>query len=458
MPVPLNVTAVAVSAQLGGTERVLLDFAARAFEHDIALRVLTPREGPLFALLNQLGVPAEVVPGPDALLRGSQQPSRLASLVPALLALPRWARALSRHPFWTEADVLYTVAFKAHTAAVLRHDRPTVWHLHEFPPAVTGAAWRFLARRWPRALIANSRAVAEAWAGKRETGNGKGKTPSLHNTLPGEGRTFPLSRFPFPPLHVVPNGVDLDRFKPRPRTGWIHDRLAIPRNQRLIGMPAVFARWKGHELVLQAFEAVAAQFPDAHLVFVGGSIYDTVAERAFGEWLKARVRLSDIASDKSYLVRRASNADTPTHNIQRTHILPFQENIELVYPECDLVLHYSLRPEPFGRVILEAMACGVPVLAAAEGGPLEILETGKGETGKGKREAGTGDETPEGWLAVPREAGALAGTLRRALQAPRDVLQRKGEAGRRRAEERFSAREFARGVAEVLQTTALISH
>lgn len=215
----------------------------------------------------------------------------------------------------------------------------------------------------------------------------------------------------------------MDRFKPRDRTGWIHKELGIPSAHRLIGMPAVFARWKGHELVLQAFETISAEFPEVHLVFVGGSIYDTVAEKEFGAWLEGRVR-----------------------RLQNVHIMPFEPKIELAYPEFDLCVHYSMRPEPFGRVVLESMACGVPVIAAAEGGPLEIL---------GPR-AGDGGETPEGWLVVSRQPTALAATLRRALAVSAENLAKKGTAGRARAEERFSARGFAREMAAVLRHVAKV--
>ncbi|MBI3449033.1 MAG: glycosyltransferase [Acidobacteria bacterium] len=124
-------------------------------------------------------------------------------------------------------------------------------------------------------------------------------------------------------------------------------------------------------------------------------------------------------------------------------LLPFQPNVELAYPEFDLSLHYSLRPEPFGRVILESMACGVPVIAAAEGGPLEIQGA-----------AGARGETPEGWLAPPRDAGALAATLRRALSISPEARAAMGSAARARAESHFSAPEFARGVAGVLARAA----
>jgi glycosyltransferase involved in cell wall biosynthesis len=124
------------------------------------------------------------------------------------------------------------------------------------------------------------------------------------------------------------------------------------------------------------------------------------------------------------------------------HLFPFQAKIEKVFPEFDLTLHYSLRPEPFGRVIVEAMACGIPVVAANEGGPREILGPGSGT----RREAG--------WLAEPRTPRALAEVLRTALSLPMNEMLAIGEAGRRRAEDHYSWRQFAVDVASVLKATA----
>lgn len=392
---PVRVTAIAASGELGGTERVLLDFAARAFEHDLVLRVLTPRHGPLVDILREIGVPAEVVPGPAAMLRGSQRSGHRRSIPLALAGLALWGRRLARHAFVRETDLLYPVGFKPYLATV-RLAPPSVWHLHEFPPGGVGAVWKALSRRVPDALIANSEAVAAAWAG------GTRQRRQARQTRQGARIT------------VVRNGVDLDRFCPRPRTGWIHDHLGLAPEARLVGMPAVLARWKGQLEVLDAFSTVGAAFPDAHLVFVGGSIYDTVAEREYERALEAAV------------------AHWRGARTARVHRLPFTPKIELVYPELEATVHYSLRPEPFGRVILESMACGVPVLAAAEGGPLEIVTEG-------------------GWLVPPRRPPALADALRQALQLPPEDLRRVGRWGRVRAEDHFSARAFARHVADVLR-------
>ncbi len=105
-------------------------------------------------------------------------------------------------------------------------------------------------------------------------------------------------------------------------------------------------------------------------------------------------------------------------------------------------MHYSTRPEPFGRVILEAMACGVPVIAAAEGGPLEIV----GEDERSRQEAG--------WLAEPRNPAALARVLREGLSLSRGELRSIGARGRERAEDQFSGRAFAARLALLLKVTA----
>ncbi len=422
-PTAVRVTVLTASAQLGGTERVLLDFARHAFEYGIDLRVLAPRSGPLVTALNELGVGAEVVAAPEALLRGSQRPGHLGTLPGALLGLRRWARDLRAHPFARDTDVLYSVGFKTHLAAALIGGRPTVWHLHELPPAGRAIGWRFAAQFLASALIANSDAAAARW-------RARGVAVPLKEGAPAGARR--RLRRSGASITVIRNGVDLDRFRPRERTFWIHDQLGLPRESRLIGMPAVFARWKGQFEVMSAFAELNDGLKNVHLVFVGGSIYDTVAEREYGRELREAITGGRENGGKGEGGRGKREKGN------RVHLLPFQQNVELVYPEFDIVVHYSTRPEPFGRVILEAMACGVPVIAAAEGGPLEIL--------------GEKDRTPyAGWLVEPRRPHVLARTLSAALRQPRDSLRAMGAAGRRRAEDQFGSRAFSERVAAVLK-------
>jgi len=395
---PLRVACVSVSASLGGSERVLLDFAARARVHDIEALLVVPKDGPLVQAAAAAGVPSVVAPARDDFLDLSQRAALGLSALSAFpLGLVAWARSIAstlREAGWhTPRPVLYSNGFKAHLACALLPSHRRVWHLHEFPPAGLGGAWRLVAGALPHAVIANSQAVADAW-----------RTPFFREPVP------------------VLNGVDLALFAPAPRTFWIHDQLGLPHEARLIGMPAVFARWKGHLLVIGAFERAATRLPDANLVLVGGMIYDTAAERGFANELVRRVGRSSL-----------SGGATPLND--RIHFLRFQPDPWRLYPEFDVVVHFSVRPEPFGRIVVEAMACGAPVIAARAGGPIEIVEHGV-----------------SGWLVEPGNVQALADTMVLSLAADREAI---GAAGRRTAEASFSAERFAAEVAAAVRRAAV---
>ena len=135
-------------------------------------------------------------------------------------------------------------------------------------------------------------------------------------------------------------------------------------------------------------------------------------------------------------VRRssASGVEGPRPLSDRIHFVKFHQEPWRLYPEFDLVVHFSLRPEPFGRVITEAMASGVPVIAADAGGPREIV-----------------DEGVTGWRVPSGDVPALTERMISALESDTSRMR---AAARRAAEERFSADRFAREVAEVLRRVA----
>lgn len=397
----LPVACLHISSALGGTERVLLDFLARAGGMGIAPVLILPKGGPLVGEAEAAGLPVWIAPAPERFLEVSQRTgNRLGGATGFLAGLRIWATAiravLARAGGGAAGRprVLYTSGFKAHLAGTLLGGYRRVWHVHEFPPDGLGAAWRLAARALPDAVIANSEAVAHAWA-----------------------------RLGGPAATVVLNGVDLERFRPVPRTFRIHDQLGLEHDAHLIGMPAVFARWKGHLQVVEAFERMAGSHGDVHLVLVGGPIYDTVAEKGYAEELVRRVRRSSAA---------AGAAPVPLDG--RIHFMRFDPEPWTLYPEFDVVVHFSTRPEPFGRVVVEAMACGAPVIAARAGGPVEIVEHGV-----------------TGWLVEPGNVQAMADAMVTALGADRAAI---GAAGRRVAERQFSADRFAAEVAAVLRRAA----
>ncbi len=95
------------------------------------------------------------------------------------------------------------------------------------------------------------------------------------------------------------------------------------------------------------------------------------------------------------------------------------------------LVHCPQRPEPFGRVLAEALATGIPVVACEEGAAPEVLGGA-------------------GLLAAPHDDAMLAGLIRRLLADP-ELRARLALAGRRRAEALFDERVYAERVARHLR-------
>ncbi len=149
-------------------------------------------------------------------------------------------------------------------------------------------------------------------------------------------------------VEVVPNGVDGARFLHFPRRKFMQDSPSI-------GMLGRIDIWKGQDVFLKSAGIVIRKFPKAKfLIFGESSPYDKKTVD-FENSLKKYVEDHGLA-----------------HNVEfRGFVDP-----EKAFPEMDVFVHASTSPEPFGRVIIEALAAGVPVIATREGGPSEIIHDG----------------------------------------------------------------------------------
>jgi glycosyltransferase involved in cell wall biosynthesis len=135
----------------------------------------------------------------------------------------------------------------------------------------------------------------------------------------------------------------------------------VPLRDRSTGGPLTFgligrlAPWKGQDVFLRAF---ARAFPagEERAAVVGGALF---GEDGYAQTLPRLARNLGIAERVDLRGHRADVWDELS--------------------QIDVLVHASVTPEPFGQVILEGMAAGVPVIAAGAGGPAEILrheETG----------------------------------------------------------------------------------
>ncbi|HEY4310435.1 MAG TPA: glycosyltransferase family 4 protein [Pirellulales bacterium] len=156
-------------------------------------------------------------------------------------------------------------------------------------------------------------------------------------------------------VSVLYNGIDLAKFQPRPATGWLHCELGLPRDAILIGTVGQLVLRKGHDVLAAAAQSLANHLPHAHYIIVGER-YSTKAEAHEHE-------------------REVCEQSSTGQLAGRVHFLGYRADVPSILPELTLLAHPA-RQEPLGRVLLEAAATGIPIVATDVGGTAEILPPG----------------------------------------------------------------------------------
>jgi L-malate glycosyltransferase len=205
-------------------------------------------------------------------------------------------------------------------------------------------------------------------------------------------------------VHVVYNGIpvtahdgiDLDRAA-------VRKELGVPEQAFVVIQVARLDETKNHRMALEAFRLFAAGYPPALLILVGDGPERERLERAAAEFhLNAKVKFLGSRSD----VRRLLSA-------------------------ADVAILTSLS-EGIPLSLIEAMAGGLPIVATSVGGVPEVVE--HGETG----------------LLVPSENPSALSEALRSLANDSELRTRLGDAGRRRAHEKFDEERMFAEYAELL--------
>jgi glycosyltransferase involved in cell wall biosynthesis len=381
---------------VGGAEMVLLDVLAmlRSSLPEARPTVVLGDDGPLRAQVEALGVPCEVLPLPGGVARlGDAGGHRLKLLMrgagSAASALAYGAR-LARRLRDLRPDLIQTNGMKMHLLGAWTAPRgvPVVWHMHDYLASRPAMArlLRISARPGVE-IVAVSHSVAE----------------DVRATLPGRV-----------PVRAIYNGVDVDRFHPGPGIGAALDRAAgLPEATAgtvRVGLVATFATWKGHEVFLDAASRLDAALP-ARFYVVGGPIYRSAGSQVSLDDLKGRAEALGLTGRVGFTGHQAD----PSEALR----------------SLDVVVHASTRPEPFGRVIVEGMACGRAVVAMSEGGAAELFVEGDSALG-----------------CPPRDPSALAERMARLIADP-GLRDRLGRAGRAAVLDRFDRAGLADSWASV---------
>lgn len=382
------------TAQLGGAEHSLLELASHLDTGSFRPYIACLGSGPLIQSAHLHGVRVSSIPIPPPFertsLRGARSgPLRMAAGAVAALPVLRTVRRMCRE---TRPAIVHSNGNKTHlmcTPLIVGREPILIWHIRDF--LKTGAVERVFARTANRvvdALVANSAAVAR------------------HAVALG----FKASR-----VHTIPNGVDLSRFTPEGTLAPIRSEFGWAKNAPVVGVVGVLARWKGQATFLRAAHEVLRHVPHARFLVVGGDIYRTDGH---GEY----------QSELAHLVEELGLAPF-------VQFAGYRTDVPAIMRALDVVVHASIDPEPFGRVIAEAMACGRPVVSTRGGGADEIV---------------AGTSLLES--AVPRgDAPAMAAAIRSLLEDP-GRAEAGGLDGRRRAVEHFDIRDHARRMLELYRS------
>ena len=373
---PRRVLYVSATGRIAGAERSLLILVQALDTARWQPVAAVPRDGPLGPRLAALG--AKVFPIPPVRFRRRPGPGEAARTAWA------WGRATAATATVARQcgiDLIHSNNTAAHLIALpaaLTAHVPAVWHVRDMhplrllgpalAPATQGIIFVSSAVRWTACLPERPGAIARA----------------------------------------IPNAIDADAFESMARPGELRRELAIGTEAPLLLMAAQMVPWKGHETFIRAVGLLRDRHPGLTAVIAG--------EDMFGEH-------ADYEASLHALVGELGLLDT-------LYFLGHRDDMATLMSDCD-VLAVPSQGEPFGRVALEAMAVGRPVVGTTGGGLSEVIADGC-----------------TGCLVPQRDAQAMARAIASVLADP--ALRRSmGEHARRRVRRLFTTTRHAAAIEQL---------
>ncbi|MFB2879955.1 glycosyltransferase [Floridanema aerugineum] len=367
------------SGKPGGAELCLLDIA-KPYRDNCLVGLFA--DGAFKQLLEQQQIPVQVLT--DRAIKVSKESSLMQGLSSFRQITPLISKVIK---ISRDYDLIYANTQKALVVGAIASfftNRPLVYHLHdilslEHFSKINRQIAVTLANRFASLVIANSQATKIAFI---EAGGKPEITKVVYNGF-------------------TPKAYDIDESK----IYYIRQNLGVDR-QFVIGHFSRLSPWKGQHILIEALthcpENVTA-------ILVGDALF---GEGDYVQQLHKQV--ANLGLEK------------------RVKFLGFQGNIVPLMKACDLITHTSISPEPFGRVIVEAMLCRKPVIAAQAGGAIELVEHQK-----------------TGWLVTPGNSLELAEIINHCRQHP-ELCETIAQQGQIVASQRFDLTTINQQISQLL--------
>lgn len=380
-----NILFVHQAADMYGSDKVLLDIVTGLDRKRFYPIVILPWEGPLLDHLNDHGVEAHIC-RLTRLSRGVLSPKGMFSLPFNIVYAYRDLNRIlsSRKIALVHSN---TLAVISGALWAKRHGVFHLWHVHEMivQPLWVRKFYKIMLRHYADSIVFNSRASKELFT-------------------EDDKDLKEISQ-------VVWNGVKAPDRSYAAEAVHLRDDLGVVKDEILIVLVGRINRWKGQKLLVDAACHLWQKgVRNLHFLMIGSTF-------------------KGCEHFREELVERIEGSDAVAH----IHVRDFQEDIWPVWEACDIAIVPSTEPEPFGLVAIEAMAVARPVIAAAHGGLMEIVEHGK-----------------TGLLVPPGDVEKTAEAIETLVNAP-ELRKRMGENGWLRYRNTFSSEVFVDEFARIYE-------
>jgi glycosyltransferase involved in cell wall biosynthesis len=316
-------------AQTGGAEMSLIELLRRSKEN-FEFHLILPEDGPLRRKAEEVGVTVWKIPWDKKITQLGEMNKKinLLKILQTTALIYPLARKVSRLLHDIKAQILITNGIKSHIIGAISHKRypiPLIWYLRDGLEGrrISTKALGFYSSRASAAIV-------------------------ISHFLSKEARQLLSKSIP---IHVLYNIVDFEKLQP----GLSHPPDLVKGDGEIwFGMVGALTPLKGQDIFLRAADRVLNFIPNARFLIIGGNFYKTETSHNYEKDLKLQVQNSPLKD--------------------RVMFLGFRDDIPAVLSTLDVLIQPNRGPEGLGRSVLEAMACGVPVIAVNRWGPAELIQ------------------------------------------------------------------------------------